>query len=456
MIAFRFIFFTRFLLDFFLLQLLFLDALLPGVKRSELPQHLTQRRFHKSSLSFSPLPIPRLLPLQPPPTKKTADSRNLLDCTPLTLPPQTRLFVIAMEAKPSQSSCRYRDFRPAPPVSATGGALDFSCAFDNAGELLPPLLCVMYRLGTDVLTSSSISLQSAAIAGALARVLVGIDVDVGEAALALLMVLQQHCNSNEAFCAALLETQTSEFVTSKPPFSSSSIISSISGASSNTICSVSNGNTVIHCILTACISSKDLHAAAAMLCIASLALNHTPAALALAAAPQTLSTIQMVCGRLTHYASSGPSTSATLAAACLMLSALLHSPALSPLIFKLGSFASPFTSEPPLSTALHVLAHIVTTESLENCSVGSAVKISRQISRVRVTATTALAYVALSLPALWDSFISSSISSLPPPLASLASSSAVVPNFVFAHALMQLLPSVPCQVFQIVVYGTRI
>jgi hypothetical protein len=308
----------------------------------------------------------------------------------------------------------------------------------------------MYRLGTDVLTASNISLQSAAIAGALARVLVGIDVDVAEAALALLMVLQQHCSNNEVFCAALLETQTSENVTSRPPFSSSSVISSISGVSSNTNCSISTGSTVIHCILTACISSNDLHAAAAMLCIASLALNHLPAVFALANAPQTLSTIQMVCGRLAHYASSGSSASATLAAASLMLSALLPSPALSPMIFKLASFASPFTSEPPLCAALHVLAHIVATESLENCSIGSAGRIG--ISRVRVTATTALAYVALCVPALWDSFISSSFSSSPPP----SSSSAVASKFPLARALMQLLPSVPFEVHYIPVFRIHI
>ena len=318
-------------------------------------------------------------------------------------------------------------------MSTSGALPDFGCAFDNAGELLPPLLCVLHRLGTDQRTATGILRHSAEIAGALARVLVGIDVDVAEAALALFIVLQQQCSISEEFCIALLATQTSEVVTSKPPFSSSSMISSISGVSSGTAVSISTGSTVTHCLLTACISTNDLHAAAAMLCVASLALNHVPAVSAFAAAPQTLSTMQMVCGRMLHYASSA-SLSTTLAAASLMLSSLLPSPTLSQLRYKLLSFASPFTSVPPLSAALHVLMHAVSRDTLQNISMDSTDKLS--INRTRVVAATALAYFASHLSSLWDSFTSS--------LSSSSSSSSATPQFT--PALAELLASAPCQV----------
>jgi hypothetical protein len=250
------------------------------------------------------------------------------------------------------------------------------------------------------------------------------------------MVLQQYCSCSEAFCSALLATQTSDVVTSKPPFSSSSIISSISGASSNTSALISTGSTVIHCILTACISTNDLHAAAAMLCIASLSLSHSPATFTLAAAPQTLSTLQMVCGRMSHYASSPSSAAATsaLAAASLMLSALLPSPALSPLMFKLASFASPFTHSPPLSTAIHVLAHIVSQQSVESSSSAE----TTSVSNTRIFATTSLAYFAYYLSSTWDSVASSALSSAAP--------AASTPRIQLSQTVSHILASSPCQV----------
>jgi hypothetical protein len=313
---------------------------------------------------------------------------------------------------------------------------DFGCAFDNAGDLLPPLLCILHRLGTDQITATGISRRSAEIAGALARILVGMDVDVAEASLALLLVLQQQCSSDESFCMALLTTHTSEAVTSKPPFSSSSILSSISGTSTNTIVSISSVSTVIHCLLTACISASDLHAAAAMLCVTSLARTYKPAASALAAAPQILPTLQMVCGRMVHYASS---SSPTFAAASLMLSTLISFPSLSSLKFNLLSFTSSFTSVPPLSAAMHALIRAVSDDT--SSSIDNAGCIC--ISRTRVIAATALAYFAFHLPTLWDSFISSSSSSSS---SASSSSSSAAEKVQVTDALAQLLASSPCQV----------
>ncbi len=397
-----------------------------GAVHLEMQQRLPLKQHHILFRSFSQSPTRLHLHL-PLPRKQATDSPNLHDCTP-----RAQYFSYA---RCISNIClfRYRDFRPVPPVSTSGARSDFGSAFDNAGELLSPLLCVLHRLGTDQRTATGISRHSAEIAGALARVLVGIDVDVAEAALALLMVLQQQCSNSKEFCTALLATQTSEVVTSKPPFSSSSIISSISGVSSGTVVSISTGSTVTHCLLTACISTNDLHAAAAMLCVASLALNHVPAASAFAAAPQTLSTMQMVCGRMLHYASSS-SSSSTLAAASLMLSALLSCPSLSLLRHKLSSFASPFTSVPPLSAALHVLTLAVSRDSLQNSSIGGTSSVS--MNRTRVIAATALAYFACHLSPLWDSFISSS--------SSVSSSSSAASQLTLA--LAELLASAPCQV----------
>jgi hypothetical protein len=401
-----------------------------GVRRSELLQRRQLHRFLKSLLFFSPFPTPRLL-LLPLLTKKATNLPNSHDCNP----PVTPLCPPLPHFTPSRP-CRYRDLRPAPAAPSLAAASDVGCAFDNASELLPPLLCVLYRLGTEAPAAASLSHHAAQIAGSLSRVLVGIDVDTAEASLALLMVLQQCCSSSETFCSALLATQTSDVVTSRPPFSSSSIISSISGASSNTSAHISTGSTVIHCILTACISTNDLHAAAAMLCIASLSLNHSPATFTLAAAPQTLSTMQMVCGRMSHYASSpSPAAAATvLAAASLMLSALLPSPALSPLLFKLASFASPFTHIPPLCIAIHVLAHIVSQQSADS---SSSIE-TTTVSNTRIFATTSLAYFAHYLSSTWDSVASSAPSSAAP--------SASTPRMQLSQTVSHILASSPCQV----------
>jgi hypothetical protein len=76
----------------------------------------------------------------------------------------------------------------------------------------------------------------------------------------------------------------------------------------------------------------------------------------------------------------------------------------------------------------------VSSETPENSSISSAGKIT--ISSTRMFATTALAYFALHIPAIWDAVISSSQSSSSP-------SEAI--KVRLSQALAHILASAPCQ-----------